>query len=536
MPNQGTPRRIADRYILEDELGRGGIGIVWRARDELLRRQVAVKEISFPRAVSSADGASLKERVLREARAAAGINHAGVVGVYDILQEDGSAFIVMELIEAPTLQDLVKDEGPLQPARAATIGLDVLETLELAHARGIIHRDVKPANVMVPPDGPAKLADFGIASLQNDPRLTASGIILGSPAFMAPEQAHENVSSPATDIWGLGATLFFAVHGEPAFDKGQAIPTLTAVLSDEPDVQAKAGALGPVIKALLEKDPTQRPSAAAAREMLHRVVDGGSATPTSAATAVTPVPHPTAVETMPERPAVERPESEPVRERVSYTPDESRGKGLLIGLGVAAVIGLIAVLFLFGGDDEDPANPAADKKKSEANGNSGAGNEEEDVPPTDDESAEGEGEEVPVDDGGLSPYTDPASGYSVSVPDGWTPESAGDTATDFVGPTGAYLRVAYRTPPGEDVLGTLQGQYEEFGARYEDYEEISIESVEFRDYEAAQAEYTYQGQHAINLQFVTGDYGFALNFQTSEDEWEELLPTFEAIKASFEAP
>jgi hypothetical protein len=354
---------------------------------------------------------------------------------------------------------------------------------------------------------------------------------------MAPEQAHENTSSPATDIWGLGATLFFAVHGEPAFDKGQAIPTLTAVLSDEPEVLAKAGALGPVIQAFLEKDPAARPDAEEAQAMLRQVADGHATSPTSAATAVAAVPVPTAVETMPASPAVEstaveRPAAAKPRERAAYVPDESKGKGLLIGLGVAAIIGLIAVLFFFGGDDEDPATQAGDDKKTSAKDNSNqeqpAGGGGDDVPPE---------EEPPADDSGLSTYTDPVAGYTVGVPDGWSTERASETATDFVAPSGAYLRVAYRTPPGEDVLGTLQAiTNDRFATQYEDYEEISIESVEFRDYDAAQAEYTYQGQHAINLQFVTGDYGFALNFQASEEEWEELLPTFEAIKESFQPP
>ena len=537
MPDRtAAPRRIADRYLLDSELGRGGIGIVWRATDELLRRQVAVKEISFPKAVSPADAEALKTRVLREARAAAGINHPGVVAVYDILQSDERAFIVMELVEAPTLSDLVKDQGALEPRRAAAIGLDVLTTLEVAHERGIVHRDVKPANVMVLPDGTAKLADFGIASLQNDPRLTASGIILGSPAFMAPEQAQENTSSPATDTWGLGATLFFAVQGEPPFDKGQAIPTLTAVLSEEPQITAKAGALGPVLKAMLQKDPDKRPNPQQTQELLAGVAAGDdTGVDTKAATAVAAAPAPTRVETQaaPAATAVAaRRETEPHRE----LPDEPRGRGLLVGLGIAALAGLIALLFFLGGDDEDPATKRG-KRNAAVKGQTQepADEDDEGEPAAPQDEATAEPTEAAEEDG-LVEYVHPETGYTVSVPAGWETEPDSATATDFTSPSGAYLRVAFRTPPGEDVLGTLEAQYDDFATRYEDYEEIAIDSVEYRDYEAAQAEYTYQGQHAINLQFVTGDYGFALNFQTPEGEWEELLPTFEAIKESFEPP
>lgn len=520
-----APRRIADRYLLGEELGRGGIGIVWRAQDELLRRQVAVKEISFPKTVSEADAEGLRTRAIREARAAAGINHPGVVGVYDILQHDDRAFIVMELIEAPTLADLVKDGGALTPSRAAEIGLEILGTLRQAHDNGIIHRDVKPANVMIPADGPVKLADFGIASLQNDPRLTASGLILGSPAFMAPEQAHEGISSPATDLWGLGATLFFAVCGEPPFDKGQAIPTLTAVLSEEPQITENAGALRPVIEALLQKNPADRPSTEEAEAMLTSVADG-NASPTRVETAVAPVPSSPATTVGLDPPA--RRESEP--EPAGADVEDRRGKGLLVALGVLALAGVVALLFMLGGEDD----PASERKGGASAEDRSDGAGKGDDPPPNDE------EDPPAAAEGLSTYTDEATGYIVGIPEGWEPTPRADNQTDFVSPTGAYLRVEWTDTPGDDVLGTLEGIYDDFASRNEGYEEIAIEPVEYQGYEAAQAEYTYTAGdvtlHAINLQFVTGEFGFALNFQTNEEEWDASVPTFEAIKESFQAP
>ena len=217
MPESGSERRIADRYAMRTPpLGRGGMGVVWRARDTVLGREVAIKEVQVPAALPDDERARIRGRVMREARVAARLNHAGAVTLHDIIDEDGHPFIVMELVEAPTLTDLVDERGPLPPAEVAATGLALLDTLEAAHRVGIVHRDVKPGNVMVRPDGSTKLADFGIASVQGDPVLTAStGLLAGSPAYMAPEQAEAEFGpiGPATDLWALGATMYFAAGG-----------------------------------------------------------------------------------------------------------------------------------------------------------------------------------------------------------------------------------------------------------------------------------------------------------------------------------
>ncbi|HEV3015297.1 MAG TPA: serine/threonine-protein kinase, partial [Actinomycetota bacterium] len=221
MATNGAGRRIANRYELTDELGHGGMGVVWRATDTLLGRQVALKEVDLPRGVGAAEREGLRARVSREARAAARLSHPGVVTVYDIAHDGGQDFIVMELVSAPTLEELVRTRGPLTPERAARLGLGLLDALEAAHRAGIVHRDLKPRNVMVREDGVTKLADFGIASVQGDPRLTATGLVIGSPAYMAPEQVEAEPVSPATDLWALGASLWFAVEGEPPFGGGE---------------------------------------------------------------------------------------------------------------------------------------------------------------------------------------------------------------------------------------------------------------------------------------------------------------------------
>ena len=220
---------------------------------------MAIKEVEIPLAVG-AEADSVAARVLREARAAARLNHTCAVTTFDVIRDDDRVYIVMELVEFPTLTEVVLKEGPLAPERAAAIGAQVAEVLASAHERGIVHRDVKPGNLMVGQGDRVKLADFGIASVKDDSRITATGLVLGSPSFMAPEQAQGAVSGPAVDTWALGATLFYAVEGAPPFDKGSAIATLAAAASEEPPPPERAGPLGPVISEMLAKEAEARPS------------------------------------------------------------------------------------------------------------------------------------------------------------------------------------------------------------------------------------------------------------------------------------
>src|SRR5215216_7160116 len=271
-------RLVAGRYVLGGPLGRGGMGTVWRADDVLLGRPVAVKEVELPDGPPGAGSLALRDRALREARAAARLNHPGAVTLHDVVEADGRLFLVMELVEAPTLRDLVERSGPLAPATAARVGLELLEALDAAHRAGIVHHDVKPANVMVTADGRAKLADFGIASLQDDTQRTlgaAAGAgdrtltaAFGSLPYVAPEQAGDRRAGPAADLWALGATLWFAVEGVAPFERASPAATLRAILHDPPGRPGRAGPLEPVLLALLAKDPQARPPAAVLRAML----------------------------------------------------------------------------------------------------------------------------------------------------------------------------------------------------------------------------------------------------------------------------
>jgi hypothetical protein len=353
---------VVNRYALTALLGRGGMGVVWRAQDAVLGREVAVKEVVLPPAMPEEERRPAQARVMREARAAARLNHSGAVTLYDVVQDRGGTFIVMELVDAPTLADLVRTQGPLPVERVAEIGAQVAAALEAAHAAGIVHRDVKPGNVMVGEQGVAKLADFGIASLQGDPQLTSTGLVIGSPAYMAPEQARGEESGPPADFWALGATLFYAVEGEPPFDRGSSVATLAAVVHDPPRTPRRAGPLSGLITALLAKDPADRPSGPALRAELARLATR-PAPPTEVLPTQGPgrtVPLPVSASTPPPSP----PPPRPAPERPLLPPAplvDRRGRGRMAGvLALLLVLGLAGVLLavnLRSGDDHPNAAP-----------------------------------------------------------------------------------------------------------------------------------------------------------------------------------
>ncbi|WP_258053205.1 serine/threonine-protein kinase [Streptomyces sp. Ru73] len=270
----GEPGRLlAGRYRLADVLGRGGMGTVWRARDEVLGRTVAVKELRFPGGVEEDEKRRLITRTLREAKAIARIRNNGAVTVYDVVDEDDRPWIVMELVEGRSLAEVIRDDGALTPRRAAEVGLAVLDVLCAAHREGILHRDVKPSNVLIAEDGRVVLTDFGIAQVEGDPSVTSTGMLVGAPSYIAPERARGQKPGPPSDLWSLGGLLYACVEGVPPYDKGSAIATLTAVMTEPVDPPKNAGALEEVIYGLLVKDPAQRLSAEAARALLTDAVN-----------------------------------------------------------------------------------------------------------------------------------------------------------------------------------------------------------------------------------------------------------------------
>ncbi|MFG2818886.1 serine/threonine-protein kinase [Kitasatospora sp. NPDC048365] len=276
-PQKSTGRLLAGRYRLNDVLGRGGMGTVWRAEDEMLGRIVAVKELRMTGAVDEDEKHRLIVRTLREAKATARIRHTAAVTVFDVVEEDERPWIVMELVESRSLAEVIKDDGTLTPVRAAEIALDLLGVLGAAHAQGVLHRDVKPSNVLIGEDGRVVLTDFGIASVEGDTSITSTGMLVGAPSYISPERARGQKPGPPADLWSLGGTLYAMVEGKPPYDRGSALATLTAVMTEELETPANAGPLAPVIEGLLAKDPAERLDAAATRAMLKRIVADGAA-------------------------------------------------------------------------------------------------------------------------------------------------------------------------------------------------------------------------------------------------------------------
>ncbi|MFH9423041.1 protein kinase [Streptomyces sp. NPDC017529] len=261
-------RLLAGRYRLAEVLGRGGMGTVWRARDEVLGRTVAVKELRFPGGVEEDEKRRLITRTLREAKAIARIRNNSAVTVYDVVDEDDRPWIVMELVEGRSLAELIRDDGPLTPRRAADVGLAVLDVLRAAHREGILHRDVKPSNVLMSDDGRVVLTDFGIAQVEGDPSVTSTGMLVGAPSYISPERARGQKPGPPADLWSLGGLLYACVEGVPPYDKGSAIATLTAVMTEPVEPPKSAGVLEEVIYGLLVKDPAARLDDRAARALL----------------------------------------------------------------------------------------------------------------------------------------------------------------------------------------------------------------------------------------------------------------------------
>lgn len=264
---------LATRYRLVSEIGQGANGTVWRGHDELLDRSVAIKELHLPEDLSEDDRVVFYRRTLREARAPAQLRTHSIVEVYDVVIEQGRPWIVMEMIEAPSLEHLIETSGPLPPERVAHIGRALLDALNTAHKAGIVHRDLKPSNVLLDGDR-VVLTDFGLAFSSGSASLTKTGHFMGSPAYVAPEVAAGEKATPRSDLWSLGATLYAALEGHPPFERENVMATLSALANESPPVPQNAGALAPVITGLLEKNPTRRLSHARAVDRLERAMAG----------------------------------------------------------------------------------------------------------------------------------------------------------------------------------------------------------------------------------------------------------------------
>ncbi|MGE6735942.1 serine/threonine-protein kinase [Streptomyces sp. NPDC059900] len=366
---------IAGRYRLLAPLGEGGMGTVWRARDEVLGREVAVKEVRAPAGLPASDVERLYARLEREAWAAARIPHRNVVTVYDVASEDGRPWIVMEIVRGLSLSDVLDAEGPMPPQRAARIGAEVLAALRAAHEAGVLHRDVKPGNVLIANDGRVVLTDFGIAVVEGSSALTMTGEVVGSPEFLAPERALGRKPGPESDLWSLGVLLYAAVEGISPFRQNTPLSTLRAVVDEELPQPRNAGPLAPVVEGLLRKDPAARISAAEAENQLRLVAAGG------VPDAPTPLPYMPTVTSQQQHPSPSPlppppDQQEPVVSTTTTVPPTRSRRSVLV-----LTAGLVALALALGGiayaliNRDDGGGGGNSSGSSEGGGNTSGGND-----------------------------------------------------------------------------------------------------------------------------------------------------------------
>ncbi|GGY09437.1 serine/threonine-protein kinase [Streptomyces djakartensis] len=361
----GRDRVIAGRYRLLAPLGEGGMGTVWRARDEVLHREVAVKEVRAPAGLGADDVQRMYARLEREAWAAARVANRNVVTVYDVAADGGRPWIVMELVRGLSLAEVLEAEGPVPPQRAAHIGAEVLAALRAAHEAGVLHRDVKPANVLIANDGRIVLTDFGIAMVEGSSALTMTGEVIGSPEFLAPERALGRTPGPESDLWSLGVLLYAAVEGHSPFRRDTPLSTLRAIVDEELPPPRRAGPLAPVIEGLLRKDPAERLPAERAEQDLRVVGAGGS----PSADTVRAVPYPPTVAGHPE-PAPTPPMPFPgppagsgsggTTTATRQGPDRRAGRVLVAGVAALALaVGGLTYALLNNGDGDGSGDRGA---------------------------------------------------------------------------------------------------------------------------------------------------------------------------------
>lgn len=326
------PELIGGRYRVEAAIGQGGMGTVWLCRDETLARDVAVKQVGLLPGESVTDSA----RALREARSSAALSHRNVVTVFDVVEESGHIWMVMENVPSRSLSDIIRAEGALDPEQVARIGAQVADGLASAHAAGITHRDVKPGNVLVRDDGVAKISDFGIARTAGDPALTQSGLFIGTPTYFSPELARGAEPDPSADVWALGATLYAAVEGRPPYEqKTNAMAVLSEIANDPPPPPKRAGFLEPALRRMLDSDAKSRWSMADAAHALHQLAERHSHRTRTATTA-------------PPQRTSPPPDPEPSRRR----------RGVLLPLLVVAAVLLAGGIGYALTNDADPADSA----------------------------------------------------------------------------------------------------------------------------------------------------------------------------------
>ncbi|MCG6499820.1 serine/threonine-protein kinase [Kitasatospora sp. A2-31] len=481
----GEDRLITGRYRLLERIGSGGMGTVWRAEDELLGRDVAVKELRVRPELSPEETATLLERTRREARSAARINQRNVVVVHDVVEHEGLPCVVMEYVPSRTLAAVLAENGPLPAVDAARIGREILAGLRAAHAAGVVHRDVKPGNVLLALDGRIVLTDFGIATIAGTSSLTRTGELVGSVDYLAPELVRGGTPTPASDLWALGVTLYQAVEGLPPFRRATAIETAMAIAADPPEPPLHAGPLTPLIGSLLEKEPLERPTAEVAALLLEdtatgrtKPVDGAEHGPglavRSGGAPVHAATRPTAggdVHSVAQPPGTLVTSGALAGDHLPATPAAGsamrrtrRRTGLRWTVAASVTAAATAgVLVLAPGlhprDHAARAEPAPSTAPSSPAGATGASS----VGPAGPSPAASS----PALPGGTDPVAAPAgssirrdpAGFSLAVPDGWVRSTDASGRVFYLSPDHAFrIGVHPTTPSGQGVLAELRKQ------------------------------------------------------------------------------
>ncbi|MGD3112207.1 serine/threonine-protein kinase [Streptomyces sp. YGL11-2] len=528
-------RLIAGRYRLTQQVGRGGMGTVWRAQDEVLGRQVALKRIHVQPHLPEGELATLYERMRREARSAARIVHPNVVVVHDVVDDDGRPCIVMEYVPAVTLGDLLKDGQTIPPEEAVRIGLEMTAALRAAHAAGVLHRDVKPGNVMLGAEGRVVLTDFGIAMTSDVSTLTKTGEMVGSIQYMAPERIRGQKPGPASDLWALGATLYQAVEGRPPFHRPTVMESAYAVVVDPLEPMKHAGPLAPLIEALLSKDPDERPSAEQTERALRAARSRGSTESVGSDESAGPT-GPTTV--LPPEPAANPssgPDSEaPARtsggETAAVGPARTDGgrerrrggkRRVLVATTVAVTAGAAAIAgTIYATSDHGTGTPGTGAVKTP---------------------------------GAATPSYTPAPvpkgfhrvseiGASFPVPDGWKAVTRSGELVTFADKAGrGGLTVKMVEPAGSTPMAHFMDMEAITKGNYPSgYRRLRMQQTTFREQPAVVWEFTFKGKARVfrGIEQGFGQAGgreYDIYLSAPEAQWDAYRPIFDTCRDGFTA-
>jgi serine/threonine protein kinase len=527
------------------------MGRVWLARDELLRRDVAVKEIALPFGLSDDEHKEMRDRTLREARAAARLNHPNVVRIYDVQPGDERPWIVMEFVQSRSLHQVIHERGPLPVEQVAAIGLAILSALDAANRVGVLHRDIKPSNVLIAEDGRVVLTDFGSAIIdEGEGVLTRTGVILGSPRYIAPERARDGIATMESDLWSLGATLYEAIEGRTPYTRETTLETLVALATENPDPVRRAGPLKPVLKGLLQKKPQDRMKPAEVERRLRRLADRHSAPvrqvpapPHPPFSEETPQPAPEPATPASASPTVPR-ESESTTEWIQpvgasaswWLRPPRRTLNRRIAAGAAVIILLVAALALAAevlplrdGSSDERAPTAAGTTTPEAPVGLPA-------------SASAA---VPVDPNALPAgfvWWTAKSGFRVGVPSGWGKIQEGPGSVLFCAPGGPPLVGIREWSPAVGNLVPALSAEEASAALGPTYRRIQIADVR-QDGQNAGAlwEYTFTDPrmgplHGIERAVVVSGQKYLVQFRTPADKWQQNLFVLDVVTTTIRSP